>query len=74
MTHDELTKRSVKMFGRRWKVQLAKELEVHLSAVYRWLPIGDKPPQRPVPKYVDMWFELREQRKKLERFARSLTR
>lgn len=74
MTSDELQTRAIKMFGRRWKPLLAKELGIHLATVYRWLPQRDKPPESPVPRYVDMFFELQESRKKIERFAKSLAR
>lgn len=73
MTFDELQKRAIKMFGRRWKPLLAKELHVHLATVYRWAP-RDGSELAGVPQYVDTWFELQESRKKIERFARSLTR
>lgn len=74
MTPDELITRATKMLGRRWKITLAKELHIHLSAVYRWLPQKDGSPPSPVPHYVDIWFELQESKRKITRFARSLTK
>lgn len=74
VTPVDLQTRATKLFGRRWKVALAKELGIHLATVYKWLPQGDKAPQHPVPRTVDMFFELREQRAKLARFAKSLTK
>lgn len=73
MTFDELTKRATKMFGRRWKRRLATELDIHLATLYRWEPREGRR-NSPVPNYVDMFFELQEQRNKLKRFAKSLTK
>lgn len=73
MTFDELQKRATKMFGRKWRPALAKELKRHLATVYRWKPReGQKHVE--VPDYVDMFFDLHEQRKRLERFAKSITK
>lgn len=75
MTPDELITRATKMFGRRWKVRLAEELGMHITAIYRWIPKRNgSPAQLPVPGYVDVWFELQESRRKIERFAKSLTK
>lgn len=72
MTPDELQKRAVKILGRRWKPLLAEELGVHLSAIYRWLPSRDKPPDLPVPRYAEVCLEMLEYRKRLERIAKGL--
>lgn len=74
MTPEDLQKRAIKMFGRRWKREIATALGVHLATIYRWLPQRDKPPECPVPKYVATWFELQDSRNKIARFAKSLTR
>jgi hypothetical protein len=73
MTFDELTTRATKLFGRRWKRKLAEALDIHLATVYRWEP-REGHRNFPVPNYVDMFFELQEQRNKLKRFAKSLTK
>jgi hypothetical protein len=73
MTFAELQKRATKLFGRRWRPALAKELGRHLATVYRWEPKEGRKVVD-VPDYVDMFFNLHEQRKKLERFARSLVK
>lgn len=72
MTPDELQKRAVKLLGRGWKTLLAQELGLHLSAVYRWLPQRDKPPESPVPRYVEVCLDMFEYRKRLERLAKGL--
>lgn len=74
MTPEELQKTAVKLLGRRWKPLLAEELGLHISAVYRWLPQRDKPPESPVPRYAEVCLEMLEYRKRLERFAKSLVR
>lgn len=74
MTPDDLQKRAVKLLGRGWKPLLAKELGVHLSAVYRWLPCREKPPQSPVPNYVVVCLDMIEYRKRLERIAKGLVK
>lgn len=71
LTPDELRTRAQKLFGRKWKIPLAKELGVHLATIYMWIP--DKhgnPAPRKIPRSVDVWFELQESKKKIERFAR----
>lgn len=74
MTPDELQKRATKILGRRWKPALAKELGVHLSAIYRWLPCRGQPSVLPVPRYVEVCLEMLEYRRRLERIARGLVK
>lgn len=72
MTFEQLQSRGQKMFGRYWHKPMSQALGVHLSRIYRWEPKDGIVPV--IPRVVDMWFEIRDQRAKMERLAKSLTR
>lgn len=73
MTYDELEIRARKMFGRYWISRLAETMKVHVSTPYRW---GHKDPakRKPVPFYVDIWFDAVEKEKRMASIVRKLVK